>query len=1501
MVNLDGSEDLYDREPEDEVGSFDGEDSSVSSILSIETDEENVKNQKELSVALTGEEKEPATLKAELSLNEEKFRNQILEDYENRMNLNIESRFSYYEDQTRKNQRFQETPVVTEEDALAMVSTMSDREYRLLKKGQATQEVISKNLEEAGLDNRSIGGKVFDFVDMFLVRSFKTGLEDMFAVETSRGEAYLEMLADPKVTPQEMADFVQRQFDSARREGVLTSENFFAIAREMSAAQDLGYNRGELSDRIFGTVDVATSFVTLGLGKAAVSLIKVPKATNVVSKAQSILGSKDAEKIGENILRNSEVPQPDVNDTLGPSANSLNKGQPRPGISLVQRLTRETEIVKEIIADTSKNALGKLVDEASVRARAIETAADIIEKSSRPVHDWNIVTDGLGNYWSKIQVGTAKEGKEFKPIYKDAEGNFSSTAKPGFTPEIPEYLKDKAAEIGATVVLKDPNDLSKGFLMERMDNIVITDDIKLRGMSGDAILNGAKRTISEQVGRILGNNPLFGTPYLRDVSGYDILSKMGEGYRGRIKDLAEGNVKKVNSLNNKEVSRLEGITRRLRDGDDSSVREWFSEADFKDRFYEMYEEKPSAKELDAYRALVELSETSYILKSSAALGKYLRAGYRNAIETNDDIFVAAKRADTKNVPKDAKIFDSEFKIRIDKKDIDEGQVLWKLDEPTPTGENYILRPKSIRDLRPGDVYGYNAGGNRVNSRTRWFIMSTAEGFKPSAILGAFSVKQANKAVDELNTIQNAYRAGAGNLDDIIASNTTFSGGTITNRAELDAWLTKNGITNFAEESGRIVRKKRDESLLLSKGEDYGVWNNSDAFDFVSAQNKRSDNPLMEFGGGTAAVDSPLSSIAQDFGGAAYAYSNNVYAISAKKDWVETLRKVDPGAIPKDIPEWDFEGIFRAVEIKGSTPEQRRLQELKNIIERKLGVKDKFSITMERTLGDVSEAIFDKTNWRTNLGDPTDNLLKLGFQSAFGFFSPVQALIQGSGALNVIAISPTQGLKASTMALSLRLILRSPDEATRMEGIRRLAKQRGMSEAEVKDLVDSIKISGRLNTSGESAEAGLGPSYEFPTADTQNLKSTEGREKLAKIAQERGRDVRKYGGAVLDAGLIPFNAGERFTRLVSHTTAVLEWQAKNPGKSALSEEARAAITDRDHVLSMQMTTISRPGIQAGFMKVPTQWLSFSFRSLEAVAVGGRGLKPIERVRLAAMLGPFYGMAGLGAMSYGDEVAEELGAEPGGSRQALIRSGVIDGLSVWVAGDPKDAFSVGPRLAAIGALTEQWRKMTQEGTPQTLFGPSGEILGGASRELWNALTHLFHGRPIASADALGTAARQPSGINSKFNGLGILLNKTYTNKRGEQVAEDMSVASGIWTSLGLTPYSLQDFYSRGTEAFSNKRDLTKARKWVAGNNTKAFDLLNSGNREDFDKGIRRLAESADFIETLYASKAEKQNLRLVTLKGLPSRFNKLVENAYRHDENGMALYVQKTLQRLKGDSN
>ena len=125
MVNLDGSEDLYDREPEDEVGSFDGEDSSVNSILSFETDEENARKQKELSVALTGEEKEPATLKADLSLNEEKFRNQILQDYENRMNLNIESRFSYYEYQTRKNQRFQETPIVTEEDALDYVAGYS--------------------------------------------------------------------------------------------------------------------------------------------------------------------------------------------------------------------------------------------------------------------------------------------------------------------------------------------------------------------------------------------------------------------------------------------------------------------------------------------------------------------------------------------------------------------------------------------------------------------------------------------------------------------------------------------------------------------------------------------------------------------------------------------------------------------------------------------------------------------------------------------------------------------------------------------------------------------------------------------------------------------------------------------------------------------------------------------------------------------------------------------------------------------------------------------------------------------------------------------------------------------------------------------------------------------------------------------------------------------------------------------------------------------------------
>lgn len=1476
--------------PEIDYGSFDGEDSVGGAVKSTMSSVEQEEKEKELSIAFTGKQLEPGELKAAVNLSENRFRDLLFTDPEQAI-VGLGDRFSYYEDIVRKNQEIQSTPVLTEEDILAATNNnISSRELQVLRKRAIAQEIASKKFKEADVDDRSIAGKIWDFADFYLTRSFLTGIEDVAAVETTRGRNYLDMLADPNVSVEEFARYVESNFEKARSEGVLTSDNVFALAREMSALQDLGYNKGELSDRIFGGIDVATSLVTLGLGKFAVATARAGKATNVLSKAVAISGKEVGEEVAENVLRHG--PNPPVASTAGPSLLDVKKGEPKPGVRIVQILNRETEIIKQIIADTAKSAIGKLVDEPALRAKAVETAQSIIAKSSRPIHDWEIVTDGLGNYWNKLQIGTAKEGKAFKPIYRNAEDEISMTPREGFNPEVPGYVADKAKEIDAQVVPVDAADLSKGFIIERMDNIDISDIVKVSDIKKtDAILNAAKRTVVEQIGRI-SNNPLFGTPYLRDASGYDALAKMAEGYRGRIKDLADKNLKSITRLNNKEVKRLESITRRLRDGDDAHVREWHTEADFKDRYYDMFGESPSAKELEAYRALVDLSDTSYVLKSSMVLNRYIRAGYKNAIEVDPGTYVAAKRVERASVKDDDLIYRPDRPEVVDKSMIDENVPLWELFDAHPSGAKYVADTPNVRDLRPGDIYGYNAGGNRVNGKTRWFVMLTAEGFRPSAMLSAFSIKQADKAVLELNAIRAAYKSSAGNIDEVIARNSTWSGGTVTNKAEFDTFLQENGIVKFGEESGNFSRKRRDEPLLLSKEQGNDVWQGTNTYDYVEADRRRSDKPLMEFGGGTAAVDSPLSAIAQDFGGAAYAYSNSVYTTRAMKDWVDTARKVAPNSLKDNIPSWDFERLFRSAEIVGSTPEERRLQELKSILERRMGHKDKISITMERTLGDIAEFVFDKTGWRSRLGDPADNLLKLGFQSSFGFFSPIQAFIQGSGALNAIAISPTQGLRAASMSLSLRAVLRSPDEATRALAIQRFAKAHNMTVDEATELVDSLVISGRLNTSGESAEAGLGPSYMVASSkETNDVRST--------FVQDRIRDAKKYGGAALDVGLIPFNAGERFARLVSHTTAFLEWKAKNPGKSAFSEDARAAITERDHVLSLHMTTTSRPMIQSGFMKVPTQWLSFSFRALEAVTVG-RGLTKLERARLAFILGPFYGMTGIGITGMlADEAAMAVGAEAGGEREALIRNGVLDALSVW-AGGPEGAFSVGPRMAAVGALLEQWRKITQEQTPQTLFGPSGEIVGGAAVQLFNSLSHVWNGRPIAATESLLATSRRVSGINQKFNMLGILYNGRYTSRTGDVIQEDMEKISGVFAGLGVTPYTIQTLYSQTSAMYMSEPEIRKARKWAMSQNTKAYDLILSGNESDYQRGVEMLEEVGTYLDSLPISPAERQRLGVATLKGLDSKINDLIKMAYRHQDTQSVAWKLDSLQKnIKGN--
>ncbi len=218
-----------------------------------------------------------------------------------------------------------------------------------------------------------------------------------------------------------------------------------------------------------------------------------------------------------------------------------------------------------------------------------------------------------------------------------------------------------------------------------------------------------------------------------------------------------------------------------------------------------------------------------------------------------------------------------------------------------------------------------------------------------------------------------------------------------------------------------------------------------------------------------------------------------------------------------------------------------------------------------------------------------------------------------------------------MGIALRgLYDRTPDVIE--EGLRRYGKISGMEVQELRDIMEYMRTSGRMVVDGDAIEAGTGVGY--------GISGFAGESYAPSALRRAGEATVIEGKRLLDLGLAPFNAGERLSRGTAIYTAIMEWKARNPNVSILSDSARAWITRREQNLTFNMTTSSRPLAQSGVMKVPTQWLSHSFRAMEVMFVG-RGFTKAERLRAASIMVPFYGLSGFGAGSAGGYLGEKLG--------------------------------------------------------------------------------------------------------------------------------------------------------------------------------------------------------------------------------------------------------------------
>lgn len=1361
----------------------------------------------------------------------------------------------------QKNEEFNSNPEFISEQALAVNNyDYSALDARVATNYQIANEILSDRKFEL-YTSKTPFARTLDTVDRFLRDISPVGTIEAITAKTEKQSREILTAASTK-TAQEFKVWFEAFADEVAEEGFFRGNTLGALEALGGEVAGAGFDPNKNVAMALSALDLIAVGQLAGIGVKATVKTAMNSST-VIGRVGAIRGPKAASESAEKVL--AITPDAEVLGNVGPSSLDLAPQPVRPSAADFTSKFAESEIIKGIDDLYQKGTFGRVASPEAVKLAGVKIADKYRKKVTNPVFDFKVLDEGLGNFVATVKFGKAVDGSPYKAL---ADGSAPKSVQ-----KLAEDISEKVET--ARVAPVDVNDLSKGYVIE------VSERINLVGLqkSFDESLGLEAGIVRDTVGKFM-NNSVMASSAARDVDRLTRYAQMGESGRAAVKEIIEPYTKAMQRLNAQERYTLQAVYTQLRDGADANLRVRYTEGEFAVKYQQIHPTglAPSEKAIDGYNALAAVEESDYLLKTSMMLNKYVEKGYKNSVEVTDGYYAPAKRVNRADVPDDAKIFDGEFSGKIRKQDIESDEIpIWKLDKPTSGGQEYVVKPTQLRMIEPTDVMGYNPGGSRSNPALNYFIVLGDTRLK--ALMGTFSEKQARTAVEQIGRIQRALLDNDSSIDDIIRANNDWNPD-IEDLEDLQKFSEAEG---WDLTRGNIAYRGRNDDILSGDVDGSDVFTGMNLDDYVSADMRRNDNVLMDFGGGKAYNEDPINSVLAQMGNSVFTYSNRAYAQNAMVGWVKKAQEKGRNWFPDGVSPTDYETLFRNATISGTDEFSQRMVELRNITMRRLNMKDEAAGFMERQGQAMAEAIFDRTGKQLNLGDPTNGLLKIGFQSAFGFGNVSQFFMQGFHATTIMAISPKYGLKGAYMTIPLRGALRANTPELQKLALQRVAKAADISEKDAGELIEFMRTSGRAVVDGDAIEDGTGVGFGISGWNGESMKYSA----LSGVGYNISKTVTKG----LDLGLMPFKSGERLARMTGINTAFFEFKAKFPNVSALSDEARLWITRREQDLTFNMSSVARGQVQAGFMKVPTQWLSYTLRSMEQIFVG-RNFTKAERARLFTVLMPMYGLTGFGLENAADYVGEKLNIAPDSNLYVGLKYGMIDGLVAELGGDVEVGF--GQRLAPVGAITDTYKKIFQEDVATAALGPSGEIAGGVFSAAWGAITALVHGQTATVTEDVIKLLRQPSGIDNVAKAMGIYKNGIYRSKNGIELESQMTTGDAIMALGGFTPLEVVENYSRLNKQYTSKKKFNKFRKEVNRDAERIFGLM-TGDRSDVDKAIQLMTELHERIALSGFSSSDMATLRKSTGNSLEKSWSKIQTNLIEQDK----LYALRAAQSiLKG---
>ena len=1352
-----------------------------------------------------------------------------------------------------------------------------------------TNMSIWNNLMTQAIEENDQTGisKILTFLDVNVLREFTIGAFENVTFRSNREGTDIRE-AFNSLKPEEFEEWAKDYIAERQAEGIFSEDSIWNLYKQANDATYLGDDPMAGWMFLFGGLDVATLGASRTVRAGATAAVQAGRTTiatapEVASKLSSLTKVRKPVDAVAVMADETEAAKTlgKMTDDVGAQTDQVNAGRAlpedldpvkgpieRPSQAQLRDHTLKNRIIEDMETANRRGSFGEYLPRDTIEEVARQTAEKITKRINNVVlNTYTKFDQGSDDYKIVVRMGKDGSGAAFRRKM-DAEAIAKN-------------------DPSLRVVKKEQG---RGWFIEAEQNL---------DLSGKA----PQLEILEK-GNFIGDaiNKYFGAATVRLGDRLGVKFLQAEAGQALVGDIIKPYQATIRKANKQELENLSDFFTRLRDGELSDVRKTPTREYFESNYEYLYGSAPSKEVLNAYDALVDINDASWHIKSSAKLKRAVEAGGVFA-QLTDNLSSVAYRVTNSQV--DDQVLDLTTMRPILKDKLKDDAIVFRLAEPT-LDHVYVTNPLSTRALERVDVMPYNVGGPRTNQQFRWFVGTVKEmslrgntvssGFK--TILGSFGKDQAVIARTQLNKIaekvdQLMKTAGVTDLQQLALSKADYDelgnliranndwNKSVTDLEDLQK-LGREYNFNFNEQ---FVFKARDEKVTTEMaGQDpsrLGVTVGDDVGSMLNSQSmRRGDTPLMEFGGRKATNANPLAAIGDQFGSEVYGYANRAATKNAIEGW-NKLADSNNGVISN----WD--------DIKGLDPMQRFLQaevtasgkfndvaaqlrEQQAVIKRRLNQPTLTSKAWEVMTKSATEAIFEKTGLKVDLNktDPASRLLQVGFYSKFGFFNPDQLLLQGLHSLTIAGISPKYGTKAMGMSIPMMFLMHPRmDKAARNLAIQRLTKGTGLDVDEINQLIRYIDESGRNIVDNQVIEL-QGP-QKFGASSTLLGKAQEG------------------VGKFLDVSTLFFKEGERYSRLTGIITAFLEHRAKRPDIDPFSPEGKRWISNREQDLTFRMTTGSRSVFQSGLMRVPTQWLSFSLRAMENIVVG-RNFTPMERAGMFAVMGPLWGLTGLGIGSTAGYFTEKLGFSPDEPESSkvfnAIKYGLFDQMLGWGLGT-ETAYAT--RVAPVEQLKDTYRKLFVDGLfKEVALGPSGEIFGDMLGVASSALQAMFSGRTEMVREDLTQLLRNLSTVDKAVKIQELIETGNYRSRTRKLAVGGLTANDAAAVLIGATPAPVANYYDYTEMVYKKNtyyRDLSKR---LSSKATLAMELLTNGDKDDMIRGSKLWEEISDEI---WASRLSNQ-LKVTLQNSIVNvgQVNDIFRNAYRLGLEREAGYLSQQMQ-------